>query len=243
MNLGGSSGGSTSAPFDPSTTLAFYEDFTSGGYFGTGVVSSENAWASSVLGTGALSAGGAGITSDTNHPGVMELKVSANNDGAGVVTGVFGSTVNKPFFTGGGVLTYETLIYISALSNGTDNANVAVGIGNEPSWSALANDLYFIYASSTSANWIMSCSKASSSTQTASSTAVAAGWTKLKFVVNAAGTSVEFFVNGASIGTVVSNIPVVALPAYTSYRKVLGTGAMYLGVDYIKIDKTFTSSR
>jgi hypothetical protein len=40
------------------------------------------------------------------------------------------------------------------------------------------------------------------------STAVTAGsWVTLKYIVNAAGTSITFYVNGASVGTITTNIP------------------------------------
>ncbi len=244
INAGRAAATTTSAAaFDPSTTLAFFDDFQSGGYFGSGEVNSDKQWASQVTGSPVLTAGGSTIPSDTNHPGVLEIKVAALNEGGGISTGCFGSTINRSFFTGGGILTFEALVKVNALSNGTDNASVFAGIGNEPAWSALANDLYIIYQSTTSANWYLSATASSVTTTTTSSIPVTAGWHKLKFVVNAAGTSVEFFIDGVSGGTVAANIPTIALPPFISFRKTLGTGAMYMGIDYIKIDKTFTSAR
>ncbi len=232
-----------SGGFDPSTTLQFYEEFTTGGYFGSGEISSENQWSSSATGSPSFTAAGATVPSDTNHPGVLQITVTALNEGGGLLGGIFGSTINRPFFTGGGVLTYESLVYVNAISNGTDNSNIYSGIGNEPAWNALSNVMYVAYNSATSANWIFLSTKASSTTTTTSSIPVTTGWHKLKFIVNAAGTSIEFFIDGVSGGTCATNIPVIALPAYTSFRKVLGTGAMYMGIDYIKIDKTFTTPR
>ena len=72
--------------------------------------------------------------------------------------------------------------------------------------------------------WRGRCSNGGTATITTSNYVPAAGeWLRLKFVVNAAGTSVEFFVNGSTLGTITTNIPTAAL--YEFYQIWTRTGA------------------
>lgn len=67
---------------------------------------------------------------------------------------------------------------------------------------------YVEYDSSASANWRYCTANNSTRTENASATAVtASAWHLIAIEVNAAGTSVEFFLNGASLGTITTNIP------------------------------------
>lgn len=87
----------------------------------------------------------------------------------------------------------------------------------------------------------------STRTITTSSTAVSTTYVRLRIVVNAGGTSAEFFVNDVSIGTVSSNIP-------TGISRKLGAGTLAVknaasgsgrgtDIDYIAIEYPFTASR
>ena len=71
---------------------------------------------------------------------------------------------------------------------------------------------------------------------TASTTATSTSWTKLKIVVNSAGTSAEFFVNGSSIGTTAmsaaggAGAPLVDVIGHTTS----------ISIDYWFLNKTLT---
>ena len=43
------------------------------------------------------------------------------------------------------------------------------------------------------------------------SVAATTGWVRLKIIVNSAGTSVEYFINGTSVGSSTTNIPTVGM--------------------------------
>lgn len=232
----------------PSTGIEFFkilEDFSTGGYLGSGQIISDHFWSSIQLGSPSFTTNGSVIPSESNHPGVLEVTVSsAGTDGGGITSGIFGAAGNNSFITGGGEMVIETLIKIPTLSNGTNNASVAFGLVDSPGWSAPGNGIYITYQSVTSLNWYFTSVKASSVTQVISSIPVTAGWHNLKFVVNAAGTSIEFFIDGVSAGTpITTDIPVVALPPMLTIRKTLGASAFYMGVDYISLSKSFTTPR
>lgn len=231
--------------YDPTFAFILFDDFVSGGYFGSGQIQCAENWASIVTGSPSFSANGGTITSSNAHPGVLQISIAALNEGGGFLTAVFGSATNSCIYVGGGVLTLECLVYINALSNGTDNGDFGFGIMDSPMWVASTNQISIQYKVGTSVNWLLLTEKASSLTTTTSSVAVTAGWHHLKMVVNAAGTSVEGFVDGVSLGTASTNIPLTTtkLPIMASYRKVLGTGAMVVGIDYIKATNVFTSAR
>jgi len=69
----------------------------------------------------------------------------------------------------------------------------------------VTNGVYFTY---TSAGIVGTCERASVVTNTTAFTAVANTWYKLKFIINAAGTSVDFYINGVKLGSsITTNIP------------------------------------
>jgi hypothetical protein len=238
-----SSGSSGAAAFDPSTGFTVYDDFANAYYAGSGQIFSENAWSTMQAGGPAFDPNGLIIPSTAAHPGVMEMKISTLGDGAAITTGLFGAWTNQAFVMGGGELSFETVIKLNALSNGANDGGINVGFMDGPGWAAPANSIYFKYQSVTSLNWYVESFSGGVGSSFTSSIPVTAGWHKLKMVINAGATSAEFFVDGTSIGTITSNIPATKLPPMVSYRKTAGNGALYLGVDYIKIDKTFTVPR
>jgi hypothetical protein len=113
---------------------------------------------------------------------------------------------------------------------------------------------YFLYdeggvstGSAASANWQLVTTSNSVRTFTTSSTAVAIGaYVRLKIQINAAGTSVDFFVDGANIGTISTNIPTVSARV-TGFGELLiksiGTTAVTCDTDYMWANCIFTTPR
>jgi hypothetical protein len=233
----------SSASLDPSTNLTFFDDFLSAYYAGSGQIFSEHNWTSMQTGGPAFTPNGSTIPSTAAHPGVMEFTISTNADGAGISTGLYANYNNLAFVAGGGQTTLEALIYLNALSNGTNDGGINFGFMDAPGWSAPTNSMYIKYQSVTSLNWYCETYSAGAGTTVTSSIPVTTGWHKLKLIVNAAGTSVDSYVDGVLACTNSSNVPTTKLPPMLTYRKTAGNGAMYLGLDYIKIDKTFTVAR
>lgn len=137
----------------------------------------------------------------------------------------------------------EMEINLSALSvEGSSNYRFRAGLMD--TWTGLsANGIWFDYDTTSSVNWRMSTANGASRTQTASSTAVATGW--LKLVLEIGTSSVEYFVNDVSIGTVSSNFP-TAQPMWAGIGITKGaTGASNTTVliDWFKIKATWPNGR
>ena len=234
------------APYDPSLVYNLFEDFSTGFEGGgSGQVTSDVSWATVQTGSPSLVVGGTtNIPSDVNHPGIFVVGTAAGTTtGASLTTGVFNGAANQSFVIGGGTLTAEALINIPVLSNGTDDATLTWSLRTNAPNVAEVNGIDITYIHATSNNWIIRSTKASSQTSTTSSTAVTAGWHKLKIVADAAGANINYFIDGVNIGTISSNIPTVNLAPYWAYYKTAGTTTLFAGVDYIRINKVFTTPR
>ncbi len=217
-------------------TWWFFDDFL----MGTGA---NRFFGSSVSGT-AASFGE--ISSTALRPGIFRLNTGTDTTGrAGLINGS-----GTAFLFGAGIYTIETDIYITTLSDGTDTYALRFGFGDSAT-GAPTDGAYFRYTDSggggATPNWYM-CA-ASNTTLTATDTtvvAVAAAWTRLKIVVNAAGTSVEYFINGTSVGTVTTNIPTGTgreTAAALFLIKSAGTNARTVDIDWAWIHVDLTTTR
>lgn len=148
-----------------------------------------------------VASGGGSVANDAgvlNHPGVRRCNTAAANPSQG------GFLTRTAFNLPNGNDTFEGIIQVSA----TTGIIVRVGLHDISSTSDAVDGIYFEYDPSTSANWLMVASSNSSRTKTASSSLVnALTWYRLKIVSNAANDSIEYFVDGVSIGTVTTDIP------------------------------------
>lgn len=139
-----------------------------------------------------------------NRPGVVYLNCGTTTTGRqGIYLGVLDITL------GGGEVIHEWWIKTpDTLSDGTNAYTLRIGGGDDIVGGDHVDGVYFEYDHAASANWLMVTASSSSRTKTATGTVVAVStWYKLRSVVNAAGTSVEFFINDVSVGTLVTNIP------------------------------------
>lgn len=172
------------------------------------------------------------------HPGIWK-RTLASSSGYSTLT-----PSNNAFFTpmGGGKCVSEWMVYLSNLSDGTDTFSLRAGLGNQTSNADFTDGVYFYYThSNNSGQWSARCVNNSSATQLDSNVSVAAAtWYRLTAVVNSAGTSAEFFVNGTSIGTISTNIPTayprIVGPVIQDVRTA-GTATRYLITDYCLFHK------
>ena len=149
----------------------------------------------------------------------------------------------------GGATTFETIIKLSALSDGTDTYTCLAGI-TTPAYGntlSITNGIYFRYThGSSSGNWELRCANASTTTTRDTGIAAIAGWVRLGFVINAAGTSVQAYVNGAAAGAAITtNIPASATALMQQWfiLKSAGTTSINLDIDAYKIMVVLGSSR
>lgn len=180
-----------SANFHSPSSFAFFgDDFT-----GNGTNSGEYSWSTQTSGTGAAVANQVGAV---NHPGIRRASTGTTT------TGFAGWNTRLTYIAPNGGDYFQTILKLSA---NTGNI-LRVGLVDISTGADVTDGYYFEFDPSASANWRMCTAAGGTRTKTNSSSAVsAATWYNLELKVNSANTSVEFFVNGASIGTVTTNIP------------------------------------
>ena len=202
---------------------------------------------SSPTGTGATTST-SNVTIATNRPGIFRSTTGSTATGRAA----FGTTLGA-IALGGGLTIYETAVNVTTLSTVTERYNLTIGFYD--STSANQTDaVAFVYdeggvatGSAASANWQVVTSSNATRTWTTTSTAVAAGtWVKLGIIVNAAGASVGFYINGTSVATHTANIPTGTTRAVgfgSQILKSVGTTARTVDVDYLQCEIDFTTSR
>jgi hypothetical protein len=170
---------------------------------------------------------------DQNHVGIVLLQ-GGNAAGRASVLSL------APVVTvGGGTLAMICLLRLGDL---TTRAN-RVGYGDITTGADHNNGIYFEYNSAVGANWLIKTASGGTRTTTDTGVAVTAGeWHRLLITVNAAGTSVEFSLNGAVIGTITTNIPTGVLTPSIGCTSLAGV-VEQLFVDYFKMWKRFTTPR
>jgi len=156
---------------------------------------------------------------------------------------------------GGGAWNYEALININTLSTALERYRMIFGFGSVISNSSETNGVFITYdeggtanGTTASANWQCLTVDNSVRTLTTSATAVtASAWNKLRIEINAAGTSVTFYVNGVSIATHTTNIPLASNSRYflmkTGVAKTIGTATRGFYCDYIGYENILTTAR
>jgi len=179
-----------------------------------------------------------------SHPGAMRLSTGFTTTGYG---NLYGSNVDNCIALGGGATYYETIINISALSNMTDTYNIVIGLTN-PAYNntlSITDGIYFTYTdSASSGDWVINCSASSSITSVDTGVAVTAAWTKLGFVLNAAGTSVQAYINGVAVGTpITTHIPTSSLLFQWFILKSAGTSSINLDIDAYKLQIVLATPR
>jgi len=213
-------------------------------WMGTNIAGDTGSFANSLI-----NGGGSSVSQnlvDANHFGIAFIQTGTNVAGA---CSVRHSNRNRVF--GGGVVTYETLVNIDVVSDGTNTYGVRFGYGDLVSAAATdySNGVYFEAPAATSPNWRFKTAKAGTRTDVDSGVAVVAGaWIRLGYRVNAAGTSVQFIVNGLDSGSpITTNIPIVpnteAVALMYNIWKTAGTTNRIMSWDYVETGTTFTTPR
>lgn len=201
---------------------------------------------STTSGAGAAIANGTG---DTNHIGLQSC--STGTTATGRVAFGSGPAVLR---LGGGLWVYEALINIAALSTSAQRYQLVVGFMDTANAANQVDGAFLLYdeggvstGSAASANW--QCVTASNSTRTFTTTGTAvaaAAFVRLRIEVNAAATSIEFFVDGTSVATHTTNIPTAA-GRETGFGRLIiksvGTTASTYTTDYDLVSCDFTTAR
>lgn len=177
---------------------------------------------------------------DSNHPWVIQCRTSSATWRSGMSLWVNNMTL------GGWTLEYRGNIQLVQLSVVAQEFIQYIGLGDNTGAGDMTDGVYFVYDRLTSVNRQIRTASGGTITNTITTTAVVAGsWIALWFIVNAAWTSVEFFINWVSVWTIVTNIPIGANltnPLF-SMKRSAGTNNLDTLIDYYTIFQPFTSSR
>ena len=141
---------------------------------------------------------------------------------------------------GGGEISVNYVVNLGTLSDGTNRYIMYCGIGNFGG-SAPTDGIWFEYSDDVnSGNWLCVSSSSSSTTTSDSSVAGNTNFVNLGFVVNAAGTSISFTINGVSVGSAITtNIPSIATSPFVYISRSSGTKpTQYLDLFYMRQDLT-----
>lgn len=211
-----------------SSRIFLFDDFISNSTAG------NIGWTTNVLSGGTIAI----TTSESNHSGIMRLSTGSSSATAHAVFHLGTASL----YIGNGQITIETLIRIDTLSTSSERYIIRVGLGDTTN-TTFSNGIFFEYDESTSQYWRICSSASGSSTKTNTAVDVdVPEWVKLKIVINAAGNSVQYFLNGSSVGTITTNIPTTTSPRLQIVKSV-GTTARTLDIDYYSLDISLTNSR
>lgn len=229
-----------SSEFNPSAESVLFDDFTGANSSGFG----DTGWASSNYSTSLA-------TSDTNHVGIVSVHTTTSATGLGWL-----SRVSNSVRFAGGLWVCEGLIQLQALSTALEEYAVRFGFFDTTSTGADAVDgAYIEYDRATNGDvWVLKTASNSVRTSTvldglagrASAPVSAAVWAKLRVEVNAAASSVAFYIDGTLVGTHTTNIPTGAgreTGEGLSILKSVGTTQRALHVDYWYRKVTFSTAR
>lgn len=221
-----SGGGSSS---DVTATFEFYDDFV-----GQHPNNDDGSWDSDESGSGTVDLS----TAITNkRPGVLVFDTGSDDDG---YVSLARTDVATGIKLGGGELVYQCGIKIDTLYSGSQPFSVRVGLGDNDDEDDFTNGLAIVYDGSTDTKWLGMCSSSGSNSTTQGVT-VDTNWHDFKIVVNAGATSVEFFMDGTSMGTVTSNIPTALLDLIFKIQKDgAGTSSRSFFLDYVYTSISFT---
>lgn len=193
--------------------------------------------------TGGGGAGSSVIDGENSHPGIYQLSTGTTSAGAaGQRSALTGLKL------GGGEFRFVSIIRIPTLSDGTETFTVRVGFGD--SGSADGTDaVFFRYTHSVnSGQWVLVArDNGSETTSNTSSAPVANTWYRMEIVINAAGTSASFYIDGAAVGSALTALPTGATETLGvlagSIVKSAGTTARTLDIDYCRALQHFTTAR
>lgn len=172
--------------------------------------------------------------------GALSFSTGTTNTGrAGIAVQVFNC------LTGGiGTYTIESFVKLEQLSNITQRFYSYSGFSDTITGEPL-NGVYFKYDSSLSANWLLTSSINGVRSQVTSSALVTTSYVKLKVVFEP--TIATFYVNGVSVGTLNTNLPIGVTRCFSflplNMVKNIGNTAALARIDYTNFKIDLTTSR
>jgi hypothetical protein len=210
--------------FNPRTTAQVYDEC----FFNTTADVYEGGILQLVSGTGAAVGNIGPGSGAANHPGILQLFTGSTTTGKASVVGSR-STIS----TTKGPIHFGVVFALSDVSDGTNRFMVRSGFGDFLETTGARDGVFFRYIDTENGGEWQGITRYSN-TETVVDTNVAAdtSWHTYEFEVNDDATSVEFFIDGVSVGTSSTNIPTddyAFCPA--TIRETLGTAGRSLYLD------------
>lgn len=177
----------------------------------------------------------------SGHPGVVELTTQTSSSSYAQIT--FGAY----FQVGGGVITHNAYYKIPTLSTSGQRFTIYLGyfVGNG-SGGVGTDAIYFQYSDNVnSGNWQIKTTSSSTTTTANTSTAADTNWHKFSIIINAAGTSVAFYIDDVQVANspITTNIPSVPISTACMITKSVGTTARTLQFDWYDQTVNLTNPR
>lgn len=143
------------------------------------------------------------IPSEAGHPGIIQGQTGTSATGR---AGIRGNTAT--LLLGNGEFYWHGIVRIPTLSTSGERYSFRIGTGDADTGEH-TDGVYFEYDEAVDAHWQAVSANNSTRTKTViSSVTVTAGqWYNLRILVNAAGTSVRYFIDNVLVATHTTNIP------------------------------------
>lgn len=229
--------GTTHEWIHPTTHQYFWDHFE-------GAMVSPYSFAWQTIGSGGSIAQKA---AETGAQGILSI-----DTGAGSTTARGTNRGGESMLFGNGKIVIEWRVRIPTLSTSGEKFAVRVGLHDGTSATVPRDGAWFeVDESVNSGQWQIKTANNQTSPPTNCTTAntavapVANTWQKLRIEVNAAGTSIEFFINGTSAGTITTDIPTGTgrgTAAAMLIVKSVGTTGRSVDADYALIYQKFTTA-
>jgi len=239
ITTSGSGNTITITAFQPNKNIVLFDDFVSVWGNTSNLINSTLTWqaASAVQ----MNSDIADITS--GHPGMLQNAVMTSLD-AGIFFATQAGAVYLPFILGGGAIILNWVIKLNALSNGAGRYALRLGMGDTKA-ADQANGVYFEYSDNINGGlWNIKTASASVTTTVSSAVAATTGFHNLQISINAAATSISYSIDGVSVGTIATTIPITRLTPFYDATWVAGSvAAGTLAIDLFYMTQTLTTAR
>lgn len=181
-------------------------------------------------------------TPSSNHPGVIDLNTGSNTAGRATLVQV---TPSDQIVVGGGIIRFDAVLKLSALSDGTNTYSVRTGLGTSIN-AGDADGIYLRYTHGTnSGKWQGVCRLSGSESTVDTGITADTSFHRLGFVINAAANSVQFRVDGSDVGSPATTNIISAATRMTPATIVKSAGgtSRTLSIDYYRLAMEFTTAR
>jgi len=184
---------------------------------------------------------GAGINfsiygNEAGRPGVVSIYANTS-------TNAFWRTVGQ-IVVGGGTVTLQQYVKISALSDGTNRYILRLGFIGDTT--TINNGIYFSYSdNANSGKWQIVTMNGGVATTNNTNTTADTNWHIFKIVVNSGATSISFYIDGTEVtnSPITTNIPTASLYLTMHQTKSLGTISQKIYQDLYTLNYTLTTPR